>query len=82
MGYNIAGTSGKSEFQHHVVVGVCEERPPKEIDFLEMSLAGEIAKKESSIFSSEAGRQVLGLRSGRIRVCGKGAAHPQFSVKS
>ena len=58
--HNIGASRRKSQFQKHVIVRVCEKWPPKEMDFLQMGLAGKVAQKAAGIFRRVAGRQILG----------------------
>jgi hypothetical protein len=60
---NVAAAGGERKFQHHVVIGVGEEWPPQEMDFLKVCLAGEVAQEAQGIVCRLAGRQVLRPRS-------------------
>lgn len=62
MRHNMAATSGKSQFQHQVVIGVDEKRAPQEVDFLQMRLAGEITQKAQNTFHRLARGQILRAR--------------------
>lgn len=56
---NIRAACGKRQFEYHVVVSIGKERPPQEMDLLDLGLAGEITKKPERVVFGRAWRQVL-----------------------
>jgi hypothetical protein len=55
----ILATCSDGQFQHHIVVGIGQERPPQEVDFLQMGLAGKVPQESRRIRWRPTGRQVL-----------------------
>jgi len=59
MRHNMAATGGKRQFQNHIIIGVREEGPPEEVDFLQMSMAGQKTQKAKGVVNTVARRQIL-----------------------
>jgi hypothetical protein len=57
--YYILAAGGKRQFQDHVIIRVGEEGPPQEMDFLQVTLAGEVANEPQSIVCVQSRRQIF-----------------------
>src|SRR5947208_731630 len=55
----MTASCGYGQFQHHVVIGVGQERPPQEMDFLQMGLTGKIADEAQGVLRRAARLQVF-----------------------
>ncbi|HWE04232.1 MAG TPA: hypothetical protein VG326_17635 [Tepidisphaeraceae bacterium] len=52
-------TGGESQFQDHIVNSIRQERPPKEMNLLQVRLAGEIANELNRVFGHKARRKIF-----------------------
>src|SRR5260370_41983385 len=59
MRYYMTTSGRKCKFQHHVVIGIGQERAPQEMNFLQMGLAGEVTHEAQSILRCLARREIL-----------------------
>jgi hypothetical protein len=62
-------TSRQRKFQYHVVIGIGQEWPPKEVNLLQMTLAGKITDKPQGIVRRSARRQVFLARQDILPFC-------------
>src|SRR5439155_10272913 len=59
MCYYMLTTGGQRKLQHHVVIGIGQERPPQKMNLLQMALTDKIAGKGQSVLWRQARRQIF-----------------------